>query len=69
MDIFESIIKYAIVMKILSIIVIIAIITIAINSIIISSRLKKIQYKLIEIDYNNKQDVSQISNEIRKLKP
>ena len=53
---------------IISILLTISIITTGICSIIISSRLKKIYYKQIEIDYHTKQDTQEILNEIRKLK-
>lgn len=60
---------YIILMYAILIISFICIITIAINSIIIAARLKKLNYKLIEIDLNNKEDTTQICNEIRKLIP
>ena len=69
MELLKALEAYYIVMITIFIITFISIITIAINSIIIATRLKKIKYKLIEIDYNNKQDASQICNEIRKIKP
>jgi ABC-type bacteriocin/lantibiotic exporter with double-glycine peptidase domain len=60
---------YIILMYTILIISFICIIIIAINSIIIAARLKKLNYKLIEIDLNNKEDTTQICNEIRKIKP
>lgn len=60
--------SYLIITIIISILLTISIITTGICSIIISSRLKKIYYKQIEIDYHTKQDTQEILNEIRKLK-
>ena len=58
---------YSIIMIVIFLITIISIVIIAINSIIISSRLKMIHYKLIDIDLHSKDDTSKICNEIRKI--
>lgn len=60
---------YIIAMYSILIISFICVIIITINSILISKRLKKLNYKLLEMDVHNKDDTTQICNEIRKLKP